>query len=215
MALFSIYEFIDFIFISICVGYLFSKYFSQFNVFKKPRDYVERYYFGRTFTWSDFFFSMCIVVPAIILHELGHKFAALAFGYQATFYSALSINKLLHGASLLQVIFEPTAILLIIALIAVYLGGNFLFFVPAYVAFSATATPLQTAIIAFAGPGVNLLLWLGAKQLIRSRKISQKYVPFAIITSKINMLLFIFNMIPIPGFDGSKVLSGLIGAFFH
>jgi Zn-dependent protease len=34
-----------------------------------------------------------------------------------------------------------------------------------------------------------------------------------VITSKINMFLFIFNMIPIPGFDGFQIISNIIRVF--
>jgi Zn-dependent protease len=70
---------------------------------------------------------------------------------------------------------------------------------------------------AFAGPAVNLVLFLATFLLLKSRsfvKNNKKYVPLLFITSRINIFLFIFNMLPIPMFDGWKVYSGLIGAFF-
>jgi Zn-dependent protease len=151
-----------------------------------------------------------LVGPAIILHELGHKFVAIAFGHEATFFSAISINKFIHGMPF----FDFPAILMVIALVSTYLGGTFVFFVPAYVAFTSVPTPLQLTLIAFAGPALNLALWLVPRWMIQNRKVQHKYIPFAIITSKINMLLFIFNMIPLPGFDGQKVFAGLLQLLF-
>jgi Zn-dependent protease len=209
MALLSLVEILDVIIMSACIGYIFSGYFSRFNIFRKPRDYAQMY-LRKRFVWSDFYFSILLVGPAIILHELGHKFVAIGFGYDATFFSAISINKIFHGMPF----FDFASILMIIALVSTYFGGSFLFFVPAYVAFGASPEPAQILLIAFAGPFVNLLLWLIPQWLVRQRRIPQKYTGFALITSKINMLLFIFNMIPLPGFDGAKVFSSLIRILF-
>lgn len=195
---------------SLCVGYIFTNYFAGYNNFRKPTDYIKIYHYGRKFIWSDFLFAVALIAPAIVFHELGHKFVAMSFGYDATFFSAISINKIISGMPFI----DFASILMVIALISTYFGGSFLFFVPAYVSFSAAANPLQTTLIAFAGPAVNLILWQGAKLLLRTRKISNKYLPLAILTARINMLLFFFNMIPIPGFDGAKVLSGLFQLIF-
>lgn len=206
------YELIDIIIMSACIGYIFFRYFARFNVFRKH--YHEGFYHIPRFNWSDFMFSIYLIAPAIILHELGHKIIAMSFGYSATFFSAISINKLVNGAAYGYSFLDFPAILMIIAIVSTYLGGTFLFFVPAYVAFSAAASPSQLMLIAFAGPFVNLLLWLIPKYLLKSRKIPYRYFPLAVLTSKINMLLFIFNMIPFPGFDGYKVFAGLFSLIF-
>ncbi len=210
MAIFTIPEILDAVMMSALLGYLFSSYFSRYNNFRKPRDYSNLYNFGRRFSWSDFWFSVSLFAPAIILHELGHKFVAMAFGYDATFFSAISINKIIHGMPFL----DFPAILMIIALIATYFVSTFLFFVPAYVSFSSMATPVQQMFIAFAGPGVNLILWLASKYLIKYEKIPKKYIPLAVLTSRINMILFFFNMIPLPGLDGFTVFRGLFSILF-
>jgi len=209
MAIFNILEIIDVIIMSSFIGFIFYRYFARFNVFRRHDQ--DHLYHGMRFNWSDFMFSIYLIVPAIVLHELGHKFVAISFGYQAIFHSPISIQHLLNPFLLFTDFF---ALLMVIAVITTYLGGTFLFFVPAYVSFSALATPLQTTFIAFAGPFLNLILWLLPMWLVKSRKIPHKYIPFVILTSKINMLLFIFNMLPIPGFDGFKVYAGLFKLLF-
>ncbi len=208
MAIVTIPELLDVVIMSAAIGYIFHGYFSRFNPFRKHNayDYVGR----QKFNWSDFLFSIYVVGPAIILHELGHKFVAMGFGHDATFFSALSINKLINGIPF----FDFAAMLMIIAIVMTYFGSSFLFFVPAYVAFSAAATPLQSLLIAFAGPALNLVLWLGASFALKKGKVPHKYVGFAVITSKINMYLFIFNMLPIPGFDGFRFYEGLFRVLF-
>ena len=91
----------------------------------------------------------------------------------------------------------------------------FIFFIPGYVSIpSLQAAPEASAIIAFAGPATNLLIWLGTDYLYKNKKIPKKHEKLAFLTKEINKFLFIFNMIPIPGFDGSHVLSGLLKTFF-
>ena len=48
---------------------------------------------------------------------------------------------------------------------------------------------------------------------VKNNLFPKKFNPALLLTSRINMFLFIFNMLPIPGFDGSKVFTGLIQAF--
>jgi Zn-dependent protease len=210
MAIITVLEILDIIIMSSLIGFIFANYFSRYNIFRKPKDYVNMYHFGRKFNLSDFLFSASLFAPAIILHELGHKFVALGFGFSATFFSSISLNKLVHGMPFL----DFPAILMIIALVAAYFGSPFLFFIPGYVAFSALANPFQQMMIAFSGPAVNLVLWLGSKWLVKAKEIPDKYVPFVLVTGRINMLLFIFNMLPLPGFDGQKVFAGLLSLLF-
>ena len=213
MAIFSIIEVIDVIIMSAFIGFIFHKYFARFNVFRR-HDH-EAFYHKPRFNWSDFMFSIYLIAPAIVLHELGHKFVAISAGYQAIFHSPISIQHFLNPFLLFSDFF---ALLMVIALVTTYLGGTFLFFVPAYVSITApiggAVVPIIGSIIAFAGPALNLVLWLGVGYLVKSGKVKHKYLPFAVLTSKINMLLFIFNMLPIPGFDGWKVYSGLFSLIF-
>ena len=190
--LFSLSEIFDAIIMSLAIGFIFVNYFSRFNTFKRPNyyDIVGR----KRFNWSDFWFSAALVAPAVLLHELGHKMLALFFGMSAIFnasYFGLGLGVFLK-----------------------LIGSPFLFFIPAYVSITGAGTPLQFSAIAFAGPFVNLVLWLGAAYVLKNIKMSRKYTPFLYLTSKINMFLFIFNMIPIPGFDGYKVLSGIVSLIF-
>jgi Zn-dependent protease len=89
--------------------------------------------------------------------------------------------------------------------------------VPAYVSIAgAGLTPLNHSAVAFAGPAVNLLLFALPFLLIRTKVLLKKhkqYLPALVMMSRINLFLFIFNMLPIPMFDGWSVYSGIIHAF--
>ena len=84
---------------------------------------------------------------------------------------------------------------------------------PGYVSVNPSSS-LELSLIAFAGPFINLLLWGIAILVLRFKKrLKRKEFLFWQLTKMINMWLFIFNMIPIPPLDGSKVFAGLFGLF--
>lgn len=179
-------ELFDIVMMSLIVGYIFSDFLARFRrhtLYEPLRSYATR------IDWENLKFAALVTAPAIILHELGHKFMALAFGMGATFHAAypwLGIGILLK-----------------------MIGTGFIFFVPAYVSIIGTGTPLQYSLIAAAGPLVNMVLWLSSSFALKAKLVKRKYMPLVFLTARINMFLFIFNMLPIPGFDGSKVFSGL------
>ena len=192
MVLITIPEFFDMAMMTAAVGYIFS------DVFRKPADenYDPLKHFSgfRGFDWNNFYYAAAITAPAIILHELAHKFAALSFGMQATFQAAYFF--------------------LFLGLMMKLMNFGFIFFVPAYVSIAGKGTALQFALTAGAGPFMNLILWLLALFFLKNSLLNRKYNTALLLASRINMFLFIFNMLPIPGFDGSKFFLGLIRAFF-
>ena len=189
MAIFTFWEIFDAVIMTLIVGFIFS------DTFRKPvtEEYDPLKYYKPKLYLGDFKFAALVTAPGIILHELGHKFVAIAFGMSATFNASYTFLGLGLALKIL----------------------NFpVFFVPAYVSIIGTGTPLQSALIAFAGPAVNLILWLGSSLLVKYKLVGNKYSHLFLLTGRINMFLFIFNMLPIPPFDGNQVFMGLIQAFF-
>jgi len=182
---FTLGEFFDACVMSAALGFIFSDLARRFRPHKDPL------YELQTNRLEDFKFALYATVPAVLMHELGHKFVALGFGMQATFHAAyvwLAIGMMLR-----------------------LINFPFIFFVPAFVSISGMGTPLSDALIAFAGPLVNGLLWLGAYLALKHKHTNKKHYELLYLTKQINMFLFIFNMIPIPGFDGYTFFSSLIG----
>ncbi len=177
----SLLEIIEMLVMVVGLGYIFSGFI---KVQRGPFELKKR------FDWKDLWFSAIVAAPAVVFHELGHKFVAMALGYSATFHVywfglALGI--------VLKVIASP---LLIIA--------------PAFVSIPAGVPGLQSALIAFAGPFVNLVLFaLSALVLKYKKRMSRKEAVGWAISKKLNIFLFFFNMIPLPPLDGYHVLSGL------
>lgn len=144
-------------------------------------------------TKERFLLSVLSVAPGIILHEFGHKIVGLLFGFNATFNAAY--------------------IWLGIGLVLKLVSG-FMFFVPAYVSITCASagcviTPIASTLIAFAGPAINGLLYIGALLALKYGQWSPKVTLVLTATQRINGILFIFNMLPVPLFDGFSVYSGL------
>ncbi len=193
--LLSIWEIIDIAIMALAIGFIFRDIFHY-----KPKVEVitpESYLKPRKkkIIWTDFWFAVAVVAPSIIVHEFGHKFFALAFGMTASFHAAY--------------------LWLVIGLLLKLMNFGFIFFVPAYTLISGAGSSLQFAAISFAGPLINLIFWLGALIIIKThKKLKRNKYHFLFLVSRINMFLFIFNMLPIPGFDGYGVFSQLVKVLF-
>lgn len=194
--IFTVQEVVDLVIMTIYLGVIFSAILKNYAP-RKHYDPLER---KIGIDWKLLRFSIYLTAPAVILHEVSHKFVALAFGLDAVFH-AFYANSF-------------TFFLGIVALIAALTNFGFVFLVPGFVTISSQASPLVFSLIAFAGPLMNLLLWLGTRAYLKSGKVKKKYIPLVVLTKKINMFLFIFNMIPIPGFDGFKVYQGIFQSLF-
>jgi Zn-dependent protease len=130
-----------------------------------------------------------------ILHELAHRFVARHYGAVA-FYKAW-----------------PEGLLLMFAM-AVISGGQFVFAAPGAVyIYSSYLTRRQNGIISISGAVVNLILailfvLMGVLIVTAgSPQIADIGVLFVYIGAVTNLYLALFNMIPIPPLDGSKVFA--------
>ncbi|MBW2971879.1 M50 family metallopeptidase [Candidatus Woesearchaeota archaeon] len=204
--MFSLNELLDIVIMTLAIGFIFKDVFmpkrhtivdtDHYDPLAHYRSMGNR--IGSRIDINGFVFAMIITAPAVILHEFGHKLLALQYGMSAEFHAAyfwLGLGVLLK-----------------------LLNFGFIFFVPAYVSISGSGlTYFQSSAIAFAGPAVNLLLFIVPFVLLKNaafRKKYKKYLSILFLTSRINLFLFVFNMLPLPMFDGWKVFSGLIHAFF-
>ena len=178
--IFAFRELLDVVIMTVAVGYIFMDLFSR-----HPIGFDKR----------AFIFSCLVTAPALIAHELAHKFVALGFGLQATFHAAYF--WLLLGIVLKMVRF------------------SFIFFVPAYVSIGgAQLAPLASALIAFSGPFLNFVLFFVSWALLRQKRMKRSTFMLLHVTKQINLFLFVFNMLPIPFFDGMKVYQGLFQGLF-
>ena len=145
--------------------------------------------------WSVTLFMMVpaliIVAPAFALHELGHKFAAQKFGFQAEY--RMWKNGLIAALAM--------------AVITSWFGSKFLFIAPGAVYFGGRhGTREEVGKIGFAGPLVNLGL-IGVFGLIQVLVADPLISGLAGTAVYVNAFLAVFNLIPFGPLDGKKILE--------
>lgn len=188
----TLLEILYLLIVTLVLGFIFYDRIGLYTPSKED-DLIKKY--SKRFDWDSFWFAAYVTAPGVVLHELGHKFVALFFGLFAQF----KIFTLGLG----------------IAIILKLVNSPFLIIAPGYVEIGGPATPLESLLISFAGPFVNLLLFFISLLLLnRKKKYSKKTYIFLSLTKQINLVLFIFNMIPIPPLDGSKVFYNLFKLLF-
>lgn len=149
------------------------------------------------------------VLFAITLHEAAHAYAARYFG-DMTAYSMgrISLNPAKH--------IDPVGTLLIpILLFALKSPFIFGYAKPVPVDFSRLRNPKKHMLwVALAGPMANLLMalgWLIFFVLMDAAAIDEPYgYEVARAGIKINLVLFAFNMFPLPPLDGGRVMTSLL-----
>lgn len=68
----------------------------------------------------------------------------------------------------------------------------------------------DSTLIALAGPAVNLIIAIAAALALRAVSSGELFLFLAAVL-QINVVLFVFNLMPIPGLDGARIL----GRFLH
>jgi len=140
--------------------------------------------------YTGFFISLIIVFFSFFLHEMGHKFAARRLGCMATYKiwpTGLLIGIITIFFGLIGVGFAFIALGFVEIL--PYSFGRWGFKV-------ARLTPKDFGLISLAGVGINVLF-----------AVFFKMFPGMIFQnlSYFNGLFALFNLIPIPPLDGSKI----------
>lgn len=152
-----------------------------------------------------FAFQIAILIFSVIVHEVAHGYAASYLGDQTARYQGrLTLNPFKH--------LDPFGSLLV-PLLSYQLGGFIIGWakpVP-YNPYNLRPGRWSEAIVAGAGPVSNLALALIFGLAIRFGQASMSQPVFEITTIVvfINIVLAIFNLIPAPPLDGSKLLFAL------
>jgi len=156
------------------------------------------------------------VLLAITLHEVAHGWTARYFGdHTAQLLGRLSLNPLRH-IDPLGTVMVPGALLLAFGF------PLFGWAKPVPVETSGLRHPRRTSImVALAGPAANILmavLWGGVLaavlQIRRGQTLDSWVLLMAQAGIKLNAVLAVFNLLPIPPLDGGRVLVGLLPARF-
>ena len=152
------------------------------------------------------------LVIAIVLHEVSHGWVANAFGDPtARRKGRLSLNPVRHVDPV-----GTLALPLVLALIGAPIFG---WAKPVPVVARRMRNPRwHMVLVALAGPGMNLLLALvgaiGLALLLpnaRGSGFGGYFLALNLVNFiAINIFLAVFNMLPIPPFDGGHVVEGLL-----
>ena len=149
------------------------------------------------------FFFVIVIIFSAIIHEYSHGWVADSLGDPTARYAGrLTLNPKAHldpiGSILLPIIMIPTGILFAYAKPVPYNPYNLK---------DQKWGPVWVAI---AGPLSNFLVALTFGLIIRTGFVPAEMLPFVAIIVYANILLGVFNLIPIPPLDGSKLLFALL-----
>ena len=149
-------------------------------------------------------FLIVIIIFSAVIHEVMHGVAADRLGDKTARYAGrLTLNPIPHldpfGSILLPLVFVLT--------------NSPIFFAWAkpvpYNPYNLRPGRFSEAIVAGAGPLANIVIALLGGVIIRTGVMaSANNIIFLIVV--VNVMLCIFNLIPVPPLDGSKVLAALL-----
>jgi Zn-dependent protease len=149
------------------------------------------------------------IIFAITLHEAAHAYAAKHFGDLTAYAQGrMSLNPVKHID-----LFGTILIPLVLAL----LKSPFIFGYakPVPVDFSRLRNPKRhMAWVALAGPAANLimaLMWMVAFYSLDAAAVDEEY--FFLVAKAgvfINLVLFAFNLFPLPPLDGGRIMTSIL-----
>ncbi|MGD0865362.1 MAG: site-2 protease family protein [Rhizomicrobium sp.] len=158
--------------------------------------------------------AIALIAPAAIVaitfHEAAHGYVARYFGDDtAMLRGRLTLNPLKH--------IDPVGtILLPAALVLLNTGFIFGYAKPVPVNPNALFHPKRDMVwVAAAGPAMNIVLAVLSFLLVfpaqlTGHSLNRWLIPILLNSILINLLLAIFNLIPLPPLDGGKVAVGLL-----
>ncbi len=159
----------------------------------------------------EIIFQIAVLVMSVVVHEISHGYAANALGDPtARLAGRLSLNPLKHA--------DPLGSLVVPFLLYITNAG--------FVFGWARPVPVNTynlrgkygeVLVALAGPLSNVSLALIFSLLIRfgSEILPFSFLHIAALVVLINIVLALFNLVPIPPLDGSKILFSLFPLYLR
>jgi len=150
------------------------------------------------------------ILFAITLHEAAHGYVARHFGDMTAYQQGrISLNPMRH--------IDPVGTVLLPILTLVLGGVLFGWAKPVPVNFGALRNPKKDMLwVAIAGPASNLAMALGWALLFKmSSSFPENYfaeplMGMAVIGIKINVVLMVLNLLPLPPLDGGRVAVSLL-----
>ncbi len=169
------------------------------------------------FNFAELFIGFLVLLFSLTVHESAHAWMASRLGDPTgRMLGRVSFNPGVHVDPVGTILFPLLAMVTRLPLIG--------WAKPVPVDFSNLQHPRRDfMLIAAAGPGANLLLALAAAIVMRLMTLTPNELgvinlsrPLAtaatalIVLVDLNVLLAVFNMVPVPPLDGGNVLAGLL-----
>ncbi len=150
------------------------------------------------------------VLFAITLHEAAHGYAARHFGDPTAWQlGRITLNPVKH--------IDPVGTIAMPLLLYFATAGNFLFGYakPVPVNFGRLRNPKRDMVwVALAGPGANLVQaigWLLGLYLLIGAGLQERFwLDMCRAGVTVNLVMFAFNLFPLPPLDGGRILVGLL-----
>ncbi|MFC5522955.1 site-2 protease family protein [Polaromonas jejuensis] len=150
------------------------------------------------------------VLFAITVHEAAHGYAARHFGDNTAYVQGrITLNPLKH--------IDPIGTIAMPLLLYFATSGAFLFGYakPVPVNFGALRNPKRDMIwVALAGPASNFaqaLLWAVLLVLLAGTGTQERFfIEMAQAGIAVNLVMWAFNLFPLPPLDGGRILVGLL-----
>ena len=161
--------------------------------------------------FAQIFIAFAVLLFSLTVHEAAHAFTADRLGDPtARRLGRVSLNPAVHVDLIGTVVFPLIAIATNLPVIG--------WAKPVPVNLRNLDRPRRDfMLVAAAGPASNLLLAVGAAMLWRALPLDAGPLgagaPVAMVLERtllINVLLAVFNMVPVPPLDGGNVLAGLL-----
>ena len=138
-----------------------------------------------------------VLLFALVFHEFSHAWVANKLGDPTARYAGrLTLNPMAH--------LDPIGGLMIL-----FVGFGWAKPVPVDIRYLGNPR-VDMMKIAFAGPASNLLLAFIGGTILRIGLLDGTMFMMIMFFTQINIMLAVFNMIPIAPLDGSQIFSGLL-----
>ena len=138
-----------------------------------------------------------VLLFALVFHEFSHAWVANKLGDPTARYAGrLTLNPMAH--------LDPIGGLMIL-----FVGFGWAKPVPVDIRYLSNPR-VDMMKIAFAGPASNLLLAFIGGTILRLNFVHGTMAMMIMFFTQINIMLAVFNMIPIAPLDGSQIFSGLL-----
>lgn len=145
-------------------------------------------------------YAIITILVALVIHEFMHAYVGHKLGdTTAAEEGRLTFNPLAHIDPFMTI---ALPILTLIVFGAPFLAAKPVPFNPDRVRFDE----FGAALIAAAGPFINLVLAFLGVMALKYFSLGAVGADFMLVFVTINIAIFVFNLIPIPPLDGSRVL---------